>query len=136
MGILGILENNMKMKIQNAKIKSTMLGLEDHNIMTIYLNLDYGSTRQSFGGYQIDKPLEDINGVIVGRMGTAFGCEFIRKVLEVVDVRCWEDLPGKHIRVEREDEWNGKILRIGNIIKDKWFDPKKLAKNMEGHEKS
>jgi hypothetical protein len=47
--------------------------------------------------------------------------EFIARVLDVVGVDSWEELPGKHIRVDH-DEW-GPIHRIGNIIEDKWFDP-------------
>jgi hypothetical protein len=41
-------------------------------------------------------------------------------VLRVVGVTKWEDIPGKYIRVDQD---SGKVYRIGNIIKDEWFDP-------------
>jgi hypothetical protein len=40
---------------------------------------------------------------------------FLRRVMEVVGVEKWGDLPGKNIRVN-----HGKKA-IGNIIKDDWF---------------
>lgn len=32
----------------------------------------------------------------------------------------WEDLTGAFIRCEHQG-WGGKIIRIGNLIKDRWF---------------
>lgn len=46
----------------------------------------------------------------------------IAEILETVGVESWEELPGKFIRCENEGS-GGKITRIGNIIKDKWFSP-------------
>lgn len=40
----------------NAKIKSTMLGFEDHGIMTCFLQLEQASSGQCFGGYRLDAP--------------------------------------------------------------------------------
>jgi len=103
------------MKITNARIIKTMLGLEDHGIPTFFLYLDYGSSEQGFGGYGLQdgskKPIEYSS------------IKILLDILKVVGVDKWEDLPGKHIRVKREDGWNGKILGIGHILKDCWFDP-------------
>lgn len=114
-------------EIKNATISSTMLGIEDHGIMTAFIHLDYGGSGQGFGGYGFDslKVPGDYNS---GRIGSVFGCEFIRRVLDVVGVEKWEDLKGKHIRVV--SDW-GKVYRIGNIIKDKWFDPQELADSLK-----
>ena len=47
--------------------------------------------------------------------------EAISKVLEVVGVDKWEDLPGKYIRFE-DNGWGSKVTKIGNIIEEKWLD--------------
>ena len=44
--------------------------------------------------------------------------EAISKVLEVVGVDKWEDLPGKYIRFE-DNGWGSKVTKIGNIIEEK-----------------
>ena len=58
--------------------------------------------------------------------------EIIKSILDVVDVEEWEDLPGKHVRVKAE---HTKVHAIGNILEDKWFDPKELAKKFEKKKK-
>ena len=114
-------------EIKNALIKSTMLGREDHGALTFYLYLDYGSTSQGFGGYVLDDPVKDDEGKFIYRRGTAFGCEAIIKVMEIVGVDSWEKLPGKYCRVESAGSWDGAIIQIGNILKDRWLNLKELA---------
>ena len=105
---------------KNALITSTMLGIEDHGIMSFFLYLDYGdSGHQGAGGYCLDEPLKDRNGRFIRRVGSANGMDLIMKILEVVDVEKWEDLPSKHIRVKAEYT---KVHAIGHITKDKWLD--------------
>lgn len=115
-------------EVKNAKIRGTMLGIEDHGIMTAFIELDYGGAGQGFGGYGFDNP-HKTKEEPYGRRGTAFGCEFIRRVLDVVGVEKWEDLKGKHVRVVAT--WD-KVKRIGHIIEEKWFDPEELAREMKG----
>lgn len=96
------------MNEQNAIIKSTRLGSDGHGILTIFINLDYGGSGQSFGGHDLrpeGKLLEWVNGV-----------------LRAVGVRTWEDLVGTHCRVRR-DSPRGPVIAIGHIIEDKWFTP-------------
>lgn len=125
--------------IVNARITGTMLGVEDHGILSSMVSLDYGGTCQGFGGYAFDEPVFGPGGRKMGdfkgRRGCAFGMEFIRRFLEVVGVDKWEDLKGRHVRVRKTDEW-GAIEAIGNIIKDDWFDPKALAEQMRQKEAS
>jgi len=106
------------MNTVNARIKSTMLGVEDHGILTAYIHLDYGGSGQGFGGYALDS-YEGERGK-GGRQGTAWGMEFIRRVLETVGAERWEQLPGMHCRVRQTDD---KVQAIGHIIENKWFDP-------------
>jgi len=105
------------MKTRNAKIKSTFLGVEDHGILTAYLNLDYDEMGQSFGGYCF--------GAISHPVGNAFGMEFIRQLLRTLEVDTWEQIPGEHCRVKQDDN---KVYSIGHITKNKWFDVEKIAK--------
>ncbi len=100
------------MEILNAKIESTMLGFEDHGILTAFIHVNYGSSEQGFGGYGLGGP--DAMRV------------FIENVLQVVGVDQWESLKGKYIRVKREEGWNGVIVSIGNVLEDKWFNPKEI----------
>jgi len=116
------------MIIENAKIESTILGYEDHGILTCYLMLDYGGTQQGFGGYGLDgPPPEDKKGHRSGERTPHIVAGFwIQKILNIVGVEKWEDLKGKYIRVAKEDDnWNAAISGIGNILQDKWFYPKK-----------
>ena len=105
------------MEIRNAKISSTMLGREDHGIMTFMIYIDGGSFACGVGGYCLD----EFNSATRARVFRAESMEAISKVLEVVGVDKWEDLPGKYIRLE-DNGLGSTVTKIGNIIKDKWFD--------------
>ncbi len=110
-------------QMENGKISDTMLGREDHGILTCYLGIDFDSTHQSFGGYGFDEYVSDREGAHV-RLGNAFGMEFIRCVLYTLEVDRWEKLVGLNIRVRRSGtSYNSGITAIGHIIKDRWFDP-------------
>ena len=105
----------------NAKIESTMLGIEDHGIMTFMIYVDTGSYHIGFGGYALDEYSEEEKT----RVGSKIGMEFISRILDVVGVGKWEDLKGKHIRLCVEGKNGGtKVMGIGNIIEDNWFYPK------------
>ena len=111
----------MDREIKNAKITGTMLGQEDHGILSCMINLNYGGSGQGFGGYCLDEP-HKVNGEFKGRRGTAYGMEFIRRVLETVGVEKWEDLKGKHVRADCE--WV-RVHGIGHITENKWFYPER-----------
>jgi len=79
-----------------AKIESTSLGVEDHGVMTGYLNVSYGNGgAQSIGGYALDEWDPEQKR----RVGTAYGLEWIARVIEACGVEKWEDLPGRTIFV-------------------------------------
>ena len=104
--------------IKNAKIQSTMLGREDHGIMTfmIYIEASNGFFC-GVGGYCLD----EFDPTTKTRVFRAESMEAISKILEVVGVDRWEELPGKYIRFE-DNGLGFTITKIGNIIDDKWFD--------------
>ena len=104
--------------IKNAIITSTMLGREDHGIMTFNINLKFnGGIYCGFGGYALDFHDSDIKT----RVFRAESMEMISLILDVVGVDKWEDLPGKYVRFE-DNGWGSTINKIGNIIEDKWLD--------------
>lgn len=114
------------METVSARIDSTMLGYEDHGILTTFLMLDYGGSVQGFGGYSLGNTKSD-----------SVACSYqIRRILETVGVDKWEELIDKNIRVRRSRSFNGKILEIGHLLEDKWYNPelefeKKLHKEKE-----
>ena len=107
--------------ISNARIRSTMLGREDHGIMTFMIYIDASNFSGGIGGFCLDEYSNDIKA----RVFRAESMEAISEILDVVGVDKWEDLPGKYIRFE-DSGWNSTITKIGNIINDKWFDMKKF----------
>lgn len=109
------------LKIKNAKIYSAMLGREDHGIMTFMIYISAEGITCGIGGYCLD----EFDPARQTRVFRAESIEAISKVLEVVGVDKWEDLPGKYIRFE--DNGIGSIVtKIGNIIEEKWFDLKEF----------
>jgi hypothetical protein len=113
------------MEIENGKIRSTMLGTEDHGIFTCFIDIDFDGSGQGFGGYGLDSWSKKHDR----RIGTAYGLEFIKHILDVVGVEKWEDLVGKYIRVKHDMT---KIESIGHITKNKWFDPRNDLAEFEG----
>jgi hypothetical protein len=106
------------MEMKNAKIANTMLGREDHGIMSFYLNLDYGGSGQGAGGWCLDTPVHR-DGKFSHREGCAAGMDLIGKILETLEVETWEKLPGTYCRVRAS--WS-KVQAIGHPLKDKWLD--------------
>lgn len=110
-------------EIKNAQITGTMLGTEDHGIMTAFLYLDYGDSSQGFGGYGLDA----YNQKEKKRISHRTCGEFIMRVLETVGVEKWEDLKGKYIKADSSQE---KVHGICNILDiEKWYYPEEEFKN-------
>lgn len=112
------------MTVENALVGSTMLGEEDHGIFTCSLNIRGEGWGQGFGGYSLDQYDKEKKR----RIGTAYGLEFIKRILKTLEIETWEKLPGTPCRIFRAE--NGLITKIGHLIKDNWFDPADLLKEM------
>lgn len=112
-------------EIKNARITKTSLGYEDHGMMSCMVFVDGAGWGGGFGGYRLDTYDNNAKKSV----GTAYGLEFICRVLKAVGVDSWEALVGKPVRVETEGA-GGRILRIGHFMEDKWFDPAELAKDL------
>lgn len=107
------------MTIKNAKIASTMLGREEHGIMTFMIFVDFYEGCCGIGDYALDA--YDKNTEC--RVYSGKGLEAISQILEVVGVDTWEDLPGSYIRVKYQG-WGSTVDEIGNLMEEKWFNIK------------
>lgn len=106
------------MEIKNAKIESTMLGYEDHGIMTFALNIVFDECCHcGIGGYALDI----YNKETETRIFTAKGMKAISEILKVVGVNTWEELQGKYIRIKYEGHGTT-IHEIGNLMLNKWLN--------------
>lgn len=107
------------MHIQNAVIEDVSLDMGGRGLLTAWLYLDYGGVSQGFGGYALYLPKSYSNHQMLSHAG-----HFIYRCLQVAGVERWQDLKGKTIRVKSDKEGLGsRILAIGHIIKDDWFNP-------------
>lgn len=106
------------MEIKNARITKTLLGREDHGIMTFMLFVEFDECISvGIGGYAIDQ----YDKASKKRVYTGKGLEAISKILEVVGVDNWEDLEGKYIRI-KDNGWGSTVDEIGNLMKNNWFN--------------
>ena len=111
-------------EILNAQIMGTQLGYADPGVFTFWLMLDLqDGGGVSVGGYAMDEYIE----IMKDRIGTAYGMNLIKRILEVVGVRTWEELKGKYIRVE-SGGLGSRVTKIGNLMKDEWVDFDKYGK--------
>lgn len=107
--------------ITNAIIESTMLGREDHGIFTFMIFIKSSSSSCGVGGYALNE-YDPVSKTMIFK---AKSMEVISKILEVVGVQSWENLPGKYIRFE-DNGWGSMVTKIGNIMDDKWIDFKEF----------
>lgn len=107
------------MAIENVRITATKLSMGDHGCLTFYIFVDGGGWGCGIGGYCIGHGYLGCDEDFFD--ATSKGLVAMMRIMDVVGVEKWEDLPGKYIRVET-DGWGDDIHKIGNILKDKWFD--------------
>jgi hypothetical protein len=109
-----------QLRIENARITATRLGVEDHGIFTADICLSGDCMGCWFGGYALD----GYDKAKKRRIGTDFGTEYIRRLLETLGVSEWEKLNGTPVRVAFD---GNRAVKIGHFIDDKWFDPQAIA---------
>lgn len=112
-------ESNTNTICENAKITDVSLGIGDHCCLTFSITLKGSDWGASFGGYN----LAFFNGTSFE--GSEKGLEALTRIMDVVGVAKWEDIKGHYIRVKQE---NRLVVGIGNIIADKWFEPREFFK--------
>lgn len=111
-----------------AKIDKTMLGYEDHGVLTAYLHCSWPSGGVGVGGYNLDRYREN-EGT---RVATAYGLDQLAQMMKTAGVDSWEKLPGRQVIVLFEgDAWggtakgiagtqNGKVLILAEHA-DQWI---------------
>lgn len=114
------------MKIENARIMSADLSMEDHGVLTLWLTLGGQGWACGFGGRVLGK------GYVGAKefKGSEKGIEEVMRIMDVVGVSKFSDINGKIVRVEMPD-WGGTIDKIGNVIEDKWFSYKEFYERKE-----
>ncbi len=85
--------------IQNAKIKFTQSGISENDTMIMQIGFELAG------------------GKTVSTIKFAFDSDKMKRILTVLELRNWEELPRKYARVAL---LNDKVIRIGNILNDEW----------------
>ena len=103
-------------RILNVKITDTRLTMRENGVLTFHVFFE-GQCTGGFGGYVIG------HGYLGASQfdATGSGLVAMMKVMDVVGISDWEKLPGQYIRIV-DPGLGGVVTKIGNIIKDEWFD--------------
>ena len=110
----------MSEEIQNAVIKSTFLGVEDHGLLTGSITVEGPGWGQGTGHGIFDAPLLDSAAGRPGRRDFGITGEYVKRMCAAVGVDNWEQLKGKHVRVRRVEPYSD-ITAVGHFLEDKWF---------------
>jgi len=79
-----------------ARITSASLEIKDRGILNFWIMVDYEEgMSQGIGGIALDT----YNETLKRRVGTAYGCEMIRQLLECLNVNDFKEMAGKTIFV-------------------------------------
>lgn len=103
-----------EVEIRNAVITDARFDTERG--LSAWVYLDYGGSGQGFGGYLLYAP----KGWAANATPGNFAGHFIWRVLEIAGADDWSKLKGKTVRAKATWE---KVLAIGHIVKNDWFDP-------------
>src|SRR3954447_13327238 len=104
---------------QIAKIRAVRLGWEDHDIFTCMVDLASGGSGQGAGGYSLDEPRHGEGGEFIGRFGTAFGMEWIIRLMRAVDVRNFSKMQGRTVIALRDEGFGGRVRGIKPLPTEK-----------------
>ena len=88
--------------IQNAKIRYSFLGVDEEG--TLYAQIGF----ETKGGYTVD----------TAKL-TFLDVNFIKEILDTLEVRSWGDLGRKYAKIKIDDR---KVVAIGHIVEDKWVN--------------
>lgn len=113
--------------IENAKITSVDLSMADHGCLTLRMAIDGGGWGCVYGGYSLG------SGFVGAKTfkGSAMGMEYLMRIMDTMDSETLNDLVGRYVRVATKG-WGSECKIIGNILKDKWFDPVSFFEEYKG----
>lgn len=86
--------------IENAKIKFTQSGIGDGDTLVMQIGFELAG------------------GKTVATSKFVFDGDKMKNILNILELRNWEELPKKYARVTI---LNDKVVKIGNILNDKWI---------------
>lgn len=86
-----------------AKARKASICREDHGILTVYLDFDYGSSGQGIPGYALDSWDREQER----RVGDKRSIEFIAAIMDAFGVDAWEDIQGRTIHVLHNEGQGG-----------------------------
>lgn len=86
--------------IENAKIKFTQSGIGDGDTLVMQIGFELAG------------------GKTVATNKFVFDGDKMKNILNILELRNWEELPKKYARVALQSE---RVVRIGNILNDKWI---------------
>jgi len=102
----------MEAKIKNAIIKNVKIEA-NNGILTIWVDVDYGGSGQTFGGFNLYTPSEGLDT-------KNYTGHFIWELLKISGVNDISKVKGKSIRIKSTYR---NIESIGHIVNDIWFNP-------------
>lgn len=115
--------------IENAKITSVSLNMEDHGCLILNMGLEGAGWGVIYGGYCLGK------GYLGAKEFKGFdkGLEAIMRIMNTVGVSDLFDMKDKHVRVASKG-FGSTVRIIGNIVDDIWFDYGAFSKRIDWNE--
>lgn len=118
-------------EVVNAIIESARICISRGFLLDSWLSLDYGGTGQGFGGYVLGGIGDEKVPSAQHAEQPNLAAEWIVSILQAAGVDDWKDVPGKAVRVRREEGFNGRVTGIGHITRnDRWFLPEQRFAQM------
>ena len=96
-----------------ARIESTMIGTQDHGILTAFLHCEGDGWGVGVGGFALDQ----YDKAAEKRITTAYGLDHIVQIMTTVGVDTWEKIPGREVLVlfDSEHSWGSKAVGLAHI---------------------
>jgi hypothetical protein len=113
--------------VENAKITGVRIGVEDHGILTMFIDLNGAGWGVSYGGYAMD----EYDQLQKSRIGHAMLAQSVIELCAVFEVSDIQQLVGMACRVDTEG-LGGRAQRIGHFMESRWFSFQDLAVRMTG----
>lgn len=110
----------------NSQILSTKLGYDSFNRFVVSLELRLPQGSFTILKTQLDRTNSDETGTAPNegneRSFAPNAIDFLAALMDVVEVDEWDKLKSQYIRITSEVGARTHIIKIGNVIEDKWLD--------------
>lgn len=106
-------------KIENAKITSVDLNMQDHGVMTLSMCLEGSGWGCVYGGYCLGHGYVGANPEYFNSSKNSM--IYLMRIMDTTDSDTFNGMKGRYIRVASKG-WGQPIKIIGHITEEKWFD--------------